>query len=143
MSQLTKNTEYYRTEKILGVRVDFVDLEKILLRVEEWVKSNKQYQITTPNPEHIILAQKDYRFRNIINKSALAIADGIGVVWALRLLKHQWKNIHRLSGIDLMTALCKLGRQKKWRVFLLGAKKDVARKAAENIKRIILAQCKD
>lgn len=89
MLKTNKNFQYYKTVDILGVRVDFIDLKKVLLEIEEWVKTNKKYQIVTPNPEQIVLAHKDYRFRRILNKANLRIADGAGLVWAARWLTKQ------------------------------------------------------
>lgn len=164
----TRKNHFYRTKiysgKILKVRVDDVFLKKALSLIEEWVDppnrradSNKQYQITTPNSEHIVLAQDDYRFRKILNNSALVVPDGIGVVWAARLLKsgkgtsevkkpglpavcserREQKTdrvFKRLSGIDLMLAMCRLAARKRWRVFLLGGKKRAAESAALKLK---------
>lgn len=153
MRKARKN-HFYRIKinsgKILKVRVDGVSLKKALSLIEKWVESNKQYQITTPNPEHIVLAQDDYRFRNILNNSDLSIPDGIGLVWAARMLKsakdtsevaewtpRRWrkkKTFHRLSGVDLMLAMCKLAAKKNWRVFLLGGKNHAAKNAALKLK---------
>jgi len=156
MNKKIKKRDNYRTTKVLGVRVDFVSLKKVLSEVDDWVKSNKQYQITTPNPEHIVLAQSDYRFKKIINNSAFSIADGVGLGWAASLLSKQFsifnfsvkarsrsagqfsKIFKRLSGIDLMQALCKKAGQKKWRVFLLGGKNDAAKNAALKLR---IANC--
>jgi len=161
MTKKFGKAHFYRTNffsvNLLGVKVDFLSLKKAVSEVERWVNSNKQYQITTPNPEHIVLAQDDYRFKKIINNSALAIADGVGIVAAARLLslrvpldlslRAQRSNLkfkrllrrftprndkpqapraaefHRVSGVDLMVALCQQAARKKWRVFLLGGKR--------------------
>jgi N-acetylglucosaminyldiphosphoundecaprenol N-acetyl-beta-D-mannosaminyltransferase len=42
-------------------------------------------------------------------------------------------NFKRLSGTDLMLALCQLAAQKHWRVFLLGGKEGVARETAKTL----------
>jgi len=52
--------------------------------VGKWVKSNKQYQITTPNPEQVVLAQANSEFREVLNRADLAIPDGGGVIWAIK-----------------------------------------------------------
>jgi len=152
MKKNRKKSINYRSFKICGVKVDFINLKKALSEVEKWVESNKKYQITTPNAEHIVLAQSDYRFKKVINNSDLAICDSVGVLWAGR-IKLKIKNekiannklsavnkqslIHRLSGVDLMKALCKRAVQKKRRIFLLGGKNGSAELAAEKLKNKI------
>lgn len=147
-----KNQSFYRINifsiKILGVKVDFLNQRDALSLIEQWVNSVKKYQITTPNPEQVILAQNDYRFKKIINQSSLAIPDGTGLVWALKMKKPSLSAIphfagqrerkisrvfKRLSGVDLVISLCKLAAKKNWRVFLLGGKEGVAVQAAEKL----------
>ena len=71
---------------ILGVRVDFLTMKEALGWVEEQVKYNKVGQITTPNPEHLVLAQSDEEFKKVLNNSKLSICDGVGL-----LLATKWK----------------------------------------------------
>lgn len=136
----------YRIKKytafILGVKVDFINLKNALYLISKWFESNKQYQITTPNPEQIILCQSDYRLKKIINNSALSIADGIGLVWAAKLLETKFPNdlqLERLTGVDLMQGLLYYAAKKRKKVFLLGGKKGIAKKASQKIKKQIYA----
>lgn len=122
--------------EILGVRVNPISLKEAVSQVEKWLKTSKQYQIVTPNPEQVVLAQKDPSFKKVLNQADLAIADGIGLAWAI---KAQNKNLNtkveRVSGVDLMAALCKNAGQKKRRIFLLGGW-DAAEKAAKKLSAI-------
>jgi len=59
-------------------------MEEALYWVEEQVKYNKVGQITTPNPEQVVLAQEDKEFKEVLNKADLNICDGIGLLWAAK-----------------------------------------------------------
>jgi N-acetylglucosaminyldiphosphoundecaprenol N-acetyl-beta-D-mannosaminyltransferase len=136
MEKKTKKYKNYRinyfSAKILKTKVDFISLNQALNLIKKWLNTNKQYQITTPNPEHIVLATKDYRFRKIINTSALAIADGVGLIWAVKYLKfNQSQNLYRLSGTDLMLALADEACKNNLKIFLLGGKRNTAKKTAQ------------
>jgi N-acetylglucosaminyldiphosphoundecaprenol N-acetyl-beta-D-mannosaminyltransferase len=74
--------------KILGVKVDNIDLKQAIRKVERWLKSgeSKIFTIVTPNPEIVVQAQRDKKLRKILNSADLAIPDGVGLVWASRLL---------------------------------------------------------
>ncbi|PIS09037.1 glycosyltransferase [Candidatus Beckwithbacteria bacterium CG10_big_fil_rev_8_21_14_0_10_34_10] len=151
MTKIYKKSISYRTFNILGIKVDFINLPQALSQVEAWIDNNKQYQITTPNPEHIVMSLDDYRFKEILNKSALRICDGVGLSWAAKFLSRKISRISNkadkdscyiktefdncLSGVDLMQALCAKAAKKKWRVFLLGGKNDVVQKAAFQLKK--------
>jgi len=120
-----ENNNWTKT-RILNVKVEFPSLEQAVEWVSQAIKYNKVVQITTPNPEQVVLAQKDKEYLKILNNSDLAICDGIGLLWATGK-----KNLKRLSGTDLMLSLCNEARKKNWRIFLLGGQDGVAEKTAD------------
>jgi N-acetylglucosaminyldiphosphoundecaprenol N-acetyl-beta-D-mannosaminyltransferase len=73
------------TFKILNVKVDFPTQKQALKWVEQVVNYNKVCQITTPNPEQVVLAQKDLEFHRVLNNADLSICDGVGLFWAVKL----------------------------------------------------------
>ena len=109
--------------KIFGVKVDQITLAQAVERVETWLKTSKKHYIVTPNPEIIMLAQKDEAFRKILNQADMAIPDGVG----LRLVV---PGLERVSGTDLMLELIKKG----YKTLLVGAKPGIAQKAAEVLR---------
>lgn len=119
---------------ILGIQVDVVSMDEAVERVEEFLQDEKKRQIVTPNPEQIVLAQKDKEFASILNRADLAIADGIGVVWASRFLSDSLPE--KVTGTDLMLKLCEQACQKGWSVFLLGGEEGVAKQAAIELQKI-------
>ncbi len=121
--------------KINGVKINFVPLKKVLKQVSTWSKYNKKHHITTPNPEQIIIAQEDREFKRIINDSDLSIPDGIGLVLTARLKNGLFNPLYkRLSGVDLMLALCDLAEKENLKVFLLGGKNNVVQKAKKQLE---------
>lgn len=108
--------------KILGVRVDRVSLGEAIKLVGEWVKQDKKRYIVTPNPEFVMLAQKDEEFKKILNQADLAIPDGAGLRLADRRLK-------RLTGVELMLSLIEKG----YKTVLAGSAPGIAQRAAEKL----------
>jgi N-acetylglucosaminyldiphosphoundecaprenol N-acetyl-beta-D-mannosaminyltransferase len=91
---------------ILGVRIDNLTKKEILEKIEFFLNEEKFHHIATVNPEFILRAREDEKFRELLNGSEMNIADGIGLRYAfLRFggwLKCRW------AGIDLMKEiLCK------------------------------------
>jgi len=119
--------------EILGVRVDNLTMEEALEKIEGFLEDGQQHYIVTPNPEFLIEAQKDEEFRTILNQADLAMADGIGLIFASRFLGQPIKE--RVAGTDLMEQICQRASQKKWPVFLLGGEEGTAEKAAENLRK--------
>ncbi len=73
------------TYNILNIKVDFPTKKQALKWAERVVNYNKICQITTPNPEQVVLAQKDLEFRRVLNSADLSICDGVGLLWAIKL----------------------------------------------------------
>lgn len=68
--------------EILGVRIDPLTHTEALGVIDNLLQSNVPRYIVTVNPEFIIAAQTDTEFRGILNRADLALADGIGILWA-------------------------------------------------------------
>lgn len=72
---------------LLGVNFDNVTREEALSALEIFLDSSEPNLICTPNTEAVVLAQKDARFRKILNNdSKLNLVDGIGIQWAAKFL---------------------------------------------------------
>ncbi len=122
---------------LLGVKIDNLGMLDILCRIEEFLKDGKQHQIVTPNPEFIVLAQKDEEFKKILNEASLSIPDGTGIVFASRFLGQGMKE--KVSGADLMEKLLTNNKQQTTnnpKIFLLGGKNGAARKISEKFSNI-------
>lgn len=118
--------------KILGIRIDNLSLSEVLNKVEGFLGNNKQHYIVTSNPEFLVKAQKDEEFKKILNQADLSIPDGVGLVFASLFSNERIKE--RITGVDLMEAICEKAAQKKWPVFLFGAGPGIAEKAGEILK---------
>lgn len=119
---------------ILGVGIDNLILSEALGKAERFLNSGKINFIATPNPEIILAAKKDDEFRKILNSADLALADGVGLIFASRFLKTPLKQ--RISGVDFTLALCGLAEKKEKTVFLLGGGEGVAEKTGQELKKL-------
>lgn len=112
---------------ILDIPFDNVTLEEAVQQVEKMMNSEGQFQIATPNPEMVLEAQKNEPFKKLLQKTALNIPDGMGIIFASKWLKTPLKE--RVTGTDLMKKIIEKSNGKK--IFLLGAAEKTAEKTAE------------
>jgi N-acetylglucosaminyldiphosphoundecaprenol N-acetyl-beta-D-mannosaminyltransferase len=87
--------------------------------VDELVAGPGPSAIVAVGPEKLIRARQNSLLLNQIRSSALLIADGIGVVWAARFLG--LASIERVTGADLMEAICGRAAERGYKIFLYGA----------------------
>ena len=120
------------TIDVLGVKVDRVNFGQALERAEKLLRSEGVSAIFTPNPEIIMAAKDDEKFKAILNSADLCTADGIGVVYAAKILKTPVPE--RVAGFDLTCALLEGISRTGEGVFLFGAKPGVAETAKANME---------
>jgi N-acetylglucosaminyldiphosphoundecaprenol N-acetyl-beta-D-mannosaminyltransferase len=126
----------YKSEQkveILGVKIDKIDYQSALAIAKKLIDGGGKHYVVTPNPEFIVLAQKDLQFKEILNKADLSIPDGIGLVWLSRMLGEGLRE--RVTGADLLEGLAGLAEEHGFNLFLLGAKEGIAGKAANVLKK--------
>ncbi|MEI6040280.1 MAG: WecB/TagA/CpsF family glycosyltransferase [Candidatus Berkelbacteria bacterium] len=118
--------------KILGVKIDQVTFPEALAKIQAFLMVDEVHQIATVNPEFIVAAQNDEKFKEILNQTALNVPDGVGIGCAAWFLGKKIKE--RITGVDLTWEICKIAAEKGYSVFFLGAAEGVAEKAAFRVK---------
>jgi N-acetylglucosaminyldiphosphoundecaprenol N-acetyl-beta-D-mannosaminyltransferase len=118
---------------MMGCRIDNLSMEETLGRIEEFIRSGKPHQHVVVNVDKLVKASRDEELRRIINACALVNVDGMPVVWASRLLGKPLKE--RVAGVDLFEALMRRSSERGWRVFLLGARREVVSQVADTYRR--------
>ncbi len=88
------------------------------------LQAKKKMFIVTANPETFTYGTKETGFNKLLlDENTTLIPDGIGIVKAAQILKYNVKE--RITGIDLANELLKLANEKKYKVAILGATKEV------------------
>lgn len=113
---------------ILGVRVDDVTYEEMLEAIDRFIAQGGHHQLVTVNPEFVVTAQDDEEFRRVLNGAALCLPDGVGLLWAARLLGRPLRE--RVTGSDGIYRIAEHAARRGYHLFLLGAAPGVAKQAA-------------
>jgi len=119
--------------RVLGVRVDCIDMDAALARIESFVDSGGRHLVATVNPEFVMRAGGDTEFARVLESADLCLADGSGVVWAAR--RQGCALPGPVTGTDLIPRLAALCARRKFRLFLLGAAPGVADELARQLKK--------
>ena len=130
---------------ILGVAIDSTSTSFVLntiVGLASGKATEKGKIIFTPNPEFIVEAQADFEFKELLNKADLSLPDGIGLVWAGRILGQPIKQ--RVSGADVVKNLLEEGNRKqepvesqeRWTIGIAGARRGVQSEAGELLGRL-------
>ena len=117
--------------KILNINIDKITMDEAVKKALEFVKQGGFHCVFTPNPEIIWQAQKDSELMDILSHADMLLADGIGVVIASRIINNPLPE--RVAGFDFV---CNLFKQSNLKFLFLGAKPQIAEKAAENLIKV-------
>ncbi|MCL2399061.1 MAG: WecB/TagA/CpsF family glycosyltransferase [Defluviitaleaceae bacterium] len=126
---------------ILQVPFNGLTMDDTLQVLLNFIKTDVNHLVVTPNPEAVMLAQRDKTFLQVLQSADLVLPDGIGILLAARWLK---LNIPcRVPGCDITMAL--LDAAKGHSCYLLGAAPGIAEMARRNLqnKNIIVLGAKD
>ncbi len=116
---------------VLGVGFDNVTMDEAVDRAMALMDQDGPHLVVTPNAEIVQQAGKDPEFAQVLSGADLVLPDGVGVLYAARLLGRPLKG--RVPGVDFASALMDRMAKADKRLFLLGAKPGVAEQAAARL----------
>lgn len=119
---------------ILGIRLSSTSRKGLLKAIEHKLQKKEQFSLLTPNPEIVLLAQKNMRLRSFLNQADFSLPDGAGLVWASKFLVGE--RLERIPGRSFFLDLLTLANERHLKVFLLGASPEVNRMAVNKIQKL-------
>ncbi len=146
--------------ELLGVRLSSISNKDVLNAIEKYLDTSSLHHIVTINPEFVVEAQKNSRFKDILNQADIQLVDGYGLVVALEYLRTRGvekdsllvgflkffvvyiqlliagqkpQNITRLTGVDLIWLLVQQEFMRGRKMYLLGGKKHVSAQAVNRL----------
>lgn len=121
--------------KILGVRINNVTMDEAASTVWGFVEDGGNHAVFTPNPEFVYRAYHDPSFREKLNTGDLIIPDGIGLIYAAKIIGTPLKA--RVPGFELCCRILKEAPKRNAKIFILGGKPGIAELAKKNLERDI------
>ncbi len=128
-SRLTSISKNY----ILGVGLSKATKDQVLEFIIRGLERNiEKFYVVTPNPEILVIANKNIGYKNVLNNAKLASIDGVGVLLAGKIIGVEMGQ--RLTGVELVESLCKRVAKQPITVGFLGAGPHVAELTAECLR---------
>jgi N-acetylglucosaminyldiphosphoundecaprenol N-acetyl-beta-D-mannosaminyltransferase len=118
--------------EILGIAVDVLSFESALSLITGFLGQNEPKIVVTADAAGIMIAQSNDEYRSVLQTADLVTPDSVGVLWAG---KRFGANLtERVSGVELVDAVCKMSAYKGYRIFFLGSSPGIAEIAAEKMR---------
>jgi N-acetylglucosaminyldiphosphoundecaprenol N-acetyl-beta-D-mannosaminyltransferase len=107
------------TGSVLGVNIDALSWDAAMARLLGWARACESRYVTICNVHVVVSASRDAAYCEIINGSDMATPDGAPVAWMLR--RQGFASQPRISGPDLMWALCERAAKEDLPVYCYGS----------------------
>ncbi len=117
--------------ELFGVPIHALSMDQVLAAVDQAVRRRERLRIGVVNVAKMVNMRRDPELAESVLTSDLVLADGMGVVWASRVLRASLPE--RVPGIDLMMRMLEQGASRGYRVYCLGATPEVLGTVVERI----------
>jgi len=107
------------TVSIYGIAVSRMNMRETVEYLTAVIEARTPHQVITANPIMVMAALERPDYMAVMRRAELVVPVA-----------------ERVAGFDLMHKLLERGREKGWKVFLLGAAHDVVRASAERLEQM-------
>jgi N-acetylglucosaminyldiphosphoundecaprenol N-acetyl-beta-D-mannosaminyltransferase len=133
MTNQKSRIENPKSFRVLGVRVDAVQIPDVIELMERWIAARSACHFIAFSDMHVIgEAQCDPSFKHMLNSADLLVADGMPLVWLGRW--HGYAMRRRVYGPELMETFCR-NTGPLYRHYFYGGGPGVADRVAEKLKQ--------
>lgn len=114
------------TSELFGMKLFGRGKKALLTLLEErLLLGEKTLVLFTPNPEQVVQAKDDQSFYSYLTQADYLLPDGVGLVWAAKLLAKRGKAeplAATIPGVDAVTDLLQLAVAHRWQVLIIGGR---------------------
>ena len=120
-----------KTVNLFGLNISDISYARAMELAKVGLLSGESRVFFTPNLEMLETARKNKEIRNLLNSASVLLPDGVGLLLASRMVDTPIYN--KVPGIDFGEGLISLAEKENKKVFLLGGRNGVAKKAAKKL----------
>ncbi len=119
--------------RLLGLPVDLLSHDETVTLALDAMRTRRRRQHVALNVAKLVGCRTDGELRRDVEDSDIVGIDGMGVLYALKLLGHRAPE--RVAGVDLFESLMEACARRGFRPFLLGATPEVLARAERVLVR--------
>jgi len=118
--------------RLLNGQFDALTLPQTVDAIFGLLAAGERAWLCTVNVAILMAMRGDPRLQSFVDRAALVVADGQPLVWCASWFGHALPE--RVTGIDLIDAVCERAAREGKRLFLLGATADSVARAAQRLR---------
>lgn len=110
-------------QRVTAFPVTALPFEAQIATMLNWARKHESRVACVANVHMLTEAHKHTEFASVLENADLVTPDGMPLVWMMRLMGV--KNQNRVSGVDILLALCQLAPRQNISIFFLGSEKHI------------------
>jgi N-acetylglucosaminyldiphosphoundecaprenol N-acetyl-beta-D-mannosaminyltransferase len=118
--------------RLAGCPVQVCSLEGAAAELCDRIRTHTKTHVVFVNAAKVVQYQKDPALREVIERADMLLADGMPLVWLSRMKGTPLPC--RIAGVDLMELMVAAAAERGYRVFFLGAKREVVSKVVAHFQ---------
>ena len=123
------------TCRIFDIEFERGTLDQAVEQVLAAARDGRKGLVVTPNVDHVILHNDDAEVRRLYREALFRYPDGMPIVWFSRLASNR-PLPERVTGADLLPAVCRKSVGRGLNIYFLGGNPGVAERAAEALRTL-------
>lgn len=120
-------------QPLLNTYVNNVTMDETIENIEALIAEKKKSYIVAINVDVVMKIEHDKCLKEATDNADMVLVDGKPLIWISKYHKCPVKA--KVSGSDLVPALCKVAAQKGYKMFILGGKDGIADQAKEKLEK--------
>lgn len=118
--------------RLLNGQFDPLTLPQTIDAIFRLLDAGQRGWLCTVNVAILMMMRANARLQQFVNRAALVVADGQPLIWCAPWLGQSLPE--RVTGVDLVDALCVRAAREGKRVYLLGATEEIVAKVAQRLR---------
>lgn len=119
------------TVRILGVPISVTDMKAAVDTIGRWVRCKESRYVCACDVHSVMRAQENELHMRALRSANMVVPDGTPLVWVGQLRGKS--QMQRVSGPDLLCAVCERSVQEGWRHYFFGGEPGVAELLAKKL----------
>lgn len=122
-----------QTVNLLGVRICALRMDEVLSICEEHISKKSPLLLGVVNVAKLVRCRKNAQLRKSLMDADIVLADGLPIVWLSKLIGNPLPE--RVAGINIMYQLLECSSKMNYRVYFLGAEKEVVQEVVHIVEK--------
>lgn len=121
-----------KKQALLNTYVNNITMSQAIESIENMIASDRKSYVVAINVDVVMKIENDSYLKQIVDEADMVLVDGKPLIWISKFHGNEVRE--KISGSDLVPQLCRVSAEKGYKMFIIGGKDGIAKKAKKSLK---------